>query len=71
MEKLAPFALNVQVKVAVSGPEKKKRESDFSKLAKILTASKYRGYIVLEYEEKGDPRVECKRYLEQLRKAFA
>ncbi len=71
LEKLAPYALNVQVKVTVSGSDRKKRESDFNKLASLLTAAKYRGYIVLEYEEKGDPRVECKRYLEQLRQAFA
>ncbi len=71
LAKLAPYALNVQVKVAVLGPERKKRDSDFNKLASLLTAAKYRGYIVLEYEEKGDPRVECKRYLEQLREAFA
>ena len=29
------------------------------------------GYIVLEYEEAGDPRVECPKYIAQLREAFA
>ena len=67
----APFALNVQVKVVTSGPDKKKKPADFNRLAKILRDSKYRGYIVLEYEEKGNPREECPKYLEQLREAFA
>jgi hypothetical protein len=55
----------------VSGPDKKKQPADFRRLAGILRASKYRGYIVLEYEESGDPRAESERYLEQLRDAFA
>jgi hypothetical protein len=32
--------------------------------------SAYRGYIVLEYEEAGDPREESARYLDKLRDAF-
>jgi len=71
LEQVAPYAMNVQVKVVVSGPDKKKQPADFRRLAGILRASKYRGYIVLEYEESGDPRAESERYLEQLRDAFA
>ena len=71
LERAAPYAINVQVKVVVSGPDKKRQPADFKRLAGILRASKYRGYIVLEYEESGDPRAECERYLEQLRDAFA
>ena len=71
LEQAAPYAMNVQVKVVVSGPDKKKQPADFKRLAEILRASKYRGYIVLEYEESGNPRGECERYLEQLRNAFA
>ncbi len=71
LAELAPFALNVQVKVAVSGPERKKVPADFERLARILADAAYRGYIVLEYEEDEDPRVACPRYLGQLREAFA
>ena len=72
LAKAAPYALNVQVKVVVSGPGRKDpKPADFSRLAKILRDAGYRGYVVLEYEEKGDPRVECPKYLEQLRGAFA
>ena len=71
LAKVAPYALNVQVKVAVMGPDRKKRPSDFKQLAKILSEAHYRGYIVLEYEEKDDPRIECPKYMTQLREAFA
>jgi len=71
LDRLAPYALNVQVKVTVSGPDRKKRPSDFRRLAGILRKAGYRGYIVLEYEEAEDPRRACPRYIEQLREAFA
>ena len=71
LAKLAPYALNVQVKVVVSGPDGQKKPSDFGKLAQILTSTGYRGYIVLEFEEQEDPRVACPRYVGELRKAFS
>ncbi len=71
LAKAAPYAINVQVKVVVSGPDKKKRPTDFSLLARILRDAGYRGYIVLEYEESDDPRVACPSYVQQLRKAFS
>lgn len=71
LERIAPYALNVQVKVVVSGPMGKKEPSDYVRLAKILRGSGYRGYIALEFEEEGDPREECPKHLKQLREAFA
>ncbi len=71
LEAAAPYALNVQVKVVVSGPDKVKKPTDFVRLAQILRKAGYRGYVVLEYEEAGDPREESARFLEELRKAFA
>ena len=68
---VAPYALNVQVKVAVSGPDRKKHPSDYRRLAQILRESGYRGYIVLEYEEGGDPRQECRKHLDAMREAFS
>lgn len=70
LARLAPYAINVQVKVVVSGPDGRKVPADFRRLAKILTNAGYRGYIVLEYEESEDPRVACPRYVGQLREAF-
>lgn len=71
LEKVAPYCLNVQVKVVVSGADRVKRPSDFKRLAKMMRAANYRGYIVLEYEESGNPRTECPKYLDQLRTAFS
>jgi sugar phosphate isomerase/epimerase len=71
LERIAPYALNAQIKVVMSGPEKKKEPADFKRLAKILRESHYRGYVVLEYEEDGDVRAECEKYLNELREAFA
>ncbi|MBW3600856.1 MAG: sugar phosphate isomerase/epimerase, partial [Planctomycetes bacterium] len=68
---VAPHAINVQVKVVVSGPDRKKQPADFERVANILREAGYRGYVVLEYEEGGDPREECPKYIEQLREAFA
>lgn len=71
LAKVAPYALNVQVKVVVSGPDKKKKDTDFALINKILRDAHYRGYVVLEYEEAGNPREECPKYLDKLREALA
>lgn len=67
----APYAINVQVKVVVSSPDKQKVPTDFSRVADILRSVDYAGYVVLEYEEDEDPRQESRRYCDILRKAFA
>ncbi len=72
LAQIAPYALNVQVKVDTTDEKRKnKKPTDYARLAKILRGANYRGYIVLEYEEEGDPRVECPKYMEQLREAFS
>jgi sugar phosphate isomerase/epimerase len=70
LAKAAPYALNVQVKVAIVEGGKK-QETDFKRLAAILRDAHYRGYLALEYEEEGDPRAECPKYIDKLREAFA
>jgi sugar phosphate isomerase/epimerase len=70
LAKIAPYALNVQVKVVMWWRGQKKVPADFKRLAKILDDAGYRGYIVLEYEEAEDPRKACPRYLDELRAAF-
>lgn len=75
LEKIAPYALNVQIKVVIHRGGSKKgtpaEPSDFKRLAKMMRDVGYRGFIVLEYEESDDPRKECPRYLAELREAFA
>ncbi len=71
LAKLAPYAVNVQVKASIQDPEEHKTPSDFPRLAKILRDANYRGYIVLEYEDSDDPLVECPKLITRLREAFA
>jgi sugar phosphate isomerase/epimerase len=71
IEKVAPFALNVQVKVVTAGHDKIKKPTDYARIAKILRSTGYRGYVVLEYEEDGDPREACPLHLKALMAGFA
>jgi len=71
LAQIAPYALNVQVKVAVSVTGSKKEPTDFRRLARLLREANYRGYVVLEYEEREDPRHACPKYIDQIREAFA
>ena len=71
LAQIAPYALNAQIKVVVSGPDKKKVPTDFRRVFNILKEANYRGFVVLEYEEAGNPREECPKFIEQLRQAMA
>jgi sugar phosphate isomerase/epimerase len=68
--RFAPYAINVQVKVSIAGPNGKRQKADFARLARILAESGYRGYIVLEFEESENPTEACPRYIDELRLAF-
>jgi sugar phosphate isomerase/epimerase len=70
LARIAPYAINAQIKVVVERAGKRE-PADYARLAEILRAADYRGYIVLEYEEKGDVRSECKKQLQAMREAFA
>ena len=69
LARVAPHAINVQVKVVITEGDKK-QPMDFKRLAELLRQAAYRGYIVLEYEENDDPRTACPEYMEQIRGAF-
>ncbi len=71
LAKVADYAINVQIKVVVSGPDKQKQPADFPRLASILRDANYRGFVVLEYEENESPREACPSYVNQMRDAFA
>ena len=71
LEAVAPYAMNVQVKVVTRNAAKEKAPTDFKRLGKILKDCNYRGFVVLEYEESGDPRKESPHYLDILREALA
>ena len=71
LEKIAPYAVNAQIKVAVSPNNFGKQPSDLKRMVDILKQHDYRGYVVLEYEESEDPYVEIPKYLDQLRSLIA
>ena len=71
LAKIAPYTLHVQVKVTTRSPGEGKQPTDYERLAQILDAVDYRGWICLEYEEREDPRVASPRHLKKLRRAFS
>lgn len=77
LAKVAPYAVNVQVKVITWTRDDRKVPTDFKRIAKLLASSGYRGYVVLEFEKttdelkKKDPRTACPHFMRQLKDAFA
>jgi sugar phosphate isomerase/epimerase len=69
LARVAPHAVNVQVKVSIT-EKGLKQPADFKRVAAILRDAGYRGYVVLEYEEAEEPRGACRRHLDELRAAF-
>ncbi len=70
LARLAPYAINVQVKVSISPEGGGRQHADFGRLARIVADAGYRGYIVLEFEENENPREACPRYVDEMRAAF-
>lgn len=65
----APYAVNVQLKteVRVKG-SKEKTPADLERVVKILRDTGYAGYVVLEFEEAGDPYEHVPPILEKLQR---
>lgn len=70
LEKIAPYAVNAQIKVAVSPDGEGKQPADLERIVTMLKQASYRGYVVLEYEEQ-NPREEIPKYLDELRSLIA
>lgn len=66
LERIAPLAINAQLKVAIA-PNGKKQPADFRRIVGLLRKHNYRGYVVLEYEEKADPKTEIPKLVAELR----
>ena len=66
LARIAPYALNVQIKtdMDVAG---KKGPADLERIIGILRAANYRGYVVLEYEGSEPAETAIPRYLAELR----
>lgn len=68
LARIAPFAVNVQLKTEIQRKGKPKEEADLEALLNILRQVNYRGYVALEYEAAEDPKTAVPRYVAQLRK---
>jgi sugar phosphate isomerase/epimerase len=71
LARIAPYAVNVQVKVSVTRGGRqtgKSEEADLARVVRILADAGYRGYIALEGGGRGDdPKASIRRYIERLR----
>ena len=70
LAKIAPYAINAQVKVEVA-PGGKKELADLPRVVKILKDANYRGFVVLEYEAAEDPFIAIPPYLKRLRELIS
>jgi sugar phosphate isomerase/epimerase len=68
LAKLAPYAVNAQIKTEIQRAGMKKEEADLKRLLGILREAGYRGYVALEYEAEEDPKTAVPRHVETLRK---
>lgn len=71
MERMAPHAVLVQAKTYYGGGEWYTLDIDYARVAALLRAAGYAGYVSLEFEGKEDPATGVPRSLELLRRAFA
>ncbi len=67
MERLAPYAVNVQFKVEINRVPGGKEPSDFERMVKILRAANYQGYVSLEYESAEAPYAAVPKHLDRLK----
>jgi sugar phosphate isomerase/epimerase len=65
--RLAPYAINVQVKTELHREGKPKEEADLARIVAILRETRYAGYVVLEYEAAEEPMSAVPRHIKMLR----
>lgn len=65
LARIAPYAVSAQIKthVRVNGQN---QPADFGRIIDILHNANYRGYVILEYEDREDPLVAVPRYLKEI-----
>lgn len=69
-EKIAPKTVFVQAKTYEGGGEWYALDIDYARIAKILAAQQYRGYVSLEFEGKAPAETAVPKAIAQLRAAF-
>ncbi len=70
LAQIAPKAVYVQAKAYDGGGEWYTLDIDYNRIADMLAAVNYTGYVALEFEGKEDPDVAVPRNIERLRKAL-
>lgn len=66
LARIAPYAVNAQIKVMMKSPDGQSYAADIPKAVGVLKQAGYRGYVTLEFEEQ-HPFEEIPKYLSQLR----
>jgi sugar phosphate isomerase/epimerase len=67
LERLAPYAVTVQIKTEIQRTGQQKEEADLQRLVQILRTANYRGYVALEYEAAEDVNTAVPRFARRLR----
>lgn len=67
LARLAPYAVNVQVKTEMHPKGRPAEEADLQRLVDILVHARYAGYVVIEYEAAEDVMYAMPRYARKLR----
>ncbi len=67
LERCAPYAVNVQIKVEIQKRGGPQQAADLAHVIKILRDANYQGYVTLEYESAEDPKGAVPRHLLKLR----
>jgi sugar phosphate isomerase/epimerase len=70
LARIAPYAINAQVKTDIH-PGGKTEATDLERVVRILADAHYRGYVVLEYEGKEDPKTAVPKFTAELRKIIS
>ena len=71
LEKIAPYAVNVQYKVEIQRKGRTESEpSDLPRVVKILRDANYQGFVALEYEAAANPWEAVPGVLERMREVF-
>lgn len=72
LEKIAPYAVNVQLKMMLQRKGAEKKEAtDIPRLLNILRDANYQGWFSLEYEEEANPHEEVPKILKDLQPLMA
>ena len=67
LERLAPYAVVVQMKTEITREGRKAEEADFKRKFQMLRNVNYRGYVILEYEAAEDAKTAVPRYARIMR----